>query len=215
MSTANPYAVAPGTGASDETAPSFAPDFRYAAPSLEDNPLPAENGFAPTHENGQVTDPARIGRVPSRSFRAGDIENFFEIRNRDIASRHSVEFIDADGFEIVKGELRRAPDPRWTPSPESRPTQRMSPHRYVFTRPFDQHSARRFNGSHFSMADHRRTYDIYGMQPATTRRNTAYRMPAPWDTDIVDEPSDLEPDVLPGRVEVINLPPPNNRAWRL
>lgn len=211
MATANRYAVGPGSGAEDQE--TSAPDFRYAAPSLEDNPYPDVHGWAPAPNRTDADQ--RLGRIPSRSFRLGgeSSEAFYETRHADTAIRHSVEFLDADGFEIVKGELRRAPDPRWTPPRESRPTQRMSPHTYVFTRPFDQHSARRFNGSHFSMADHRRDYDILGMAPVRQRRNTSYRIPAPWDTDLVDEP--VEMDVRPQGIPVIDLPPPSNRSFRL
>ena len=78
--------------------------------------------------------------------------------------RHRVEFLDADGIEATRPTAgAAAPDPRWVPPPEPRITNRLSPHTFLFTRPFGQDTDRYFTGEHFSMADHRRTYPILGM----------------------------------------------------
>jgi hypothetical protein len=53
-------------------------------------------------------------------------------------------------------------------------------------RPFAKDAAWLFDGSHFSMADNRRAYDILTMAPVPHRRNTYRVEPSPWDTDIVD-----------------------------
>lgn len=135
--------------------------------------------------------------------------------------RYSVEDQDADGWTtragVSTGDRRWAPNPRSVPPPEPRLTNRMAPRSYSFTRLFDQlnrtregdpltGSARTLNGVHFSMADHRRKYEILGMRPASGRRNT-YRMePTPWDTDIVDLPPSNGPQLPEARVRSVELP---------
>lgn len=144
-------------------------------------------------------------------------QTFFErLRGKDVIYRHSVEDLDADGWYIQKdgANKRAAPDPRRTPPPEPRPTQQIGPSTYSFTRPFDQGIERRNNGVHFSMADHERNYEILGMAPVRTLRNTYRIEPGPWDTDIVDMPPDVKPQNR-GRIDVIDIPPVGNRSWRL
>lgn len=133
---------------------------------------------------------------------------------RDEIRRHGVEYQDADGFAYpAPGARRMAPNPRATPPPEPRLTNRMSPLTYVFTRPFDQHAARRLNGTHFSMADHRRDYPIMGMRPAGSRRNTFRADPVPWDSDLVDLPGTGVEYARPGPLIAVEVPPTRN--WRL
>lgn len=144
-------------------------------------------------------------------------------RDADKARRHSVEDQDADGWQEQKGYKKWAPNPRSTPPPEDRPTMKMAPTRYSFTRPFDQMnriygdaqvgSARQLNGQHFSMADNKREYPILGMEPARrSRRNTFRLMPAPWDSNIVDLPPETAP--MNGRIRSVEVPR-ENRTYRL
>jgi hypothetical protein len=64
------------------------------------------------------------------------------------------------------------------------------------------------------MADHRRNYEILGMAPARSRRNT-YRMePAPWDLDVVDMPSTDAYNPVDARIRSVELPQ-NPRSMRL
>lgn len=169
-----------------------------------------EIGWAPSVE--QTLDPTRTGDAVRHDRRA-NLRNPWAWWSRltaDENARHSVEFVDANGFEENKGSRSWAANPREIPVPESRPTQKMSPHQYVFMRPFDQEVARRFTGEHFSLAANRRNYDILTMAPVSPWRNT-YRMePTPWDTDIVDETPNvnaghphrrlISPDIPPGAV---------------
>lgn len=131
-------------------------------------------------------------------------------------ARHTAaETVDGDGWRVFRGDMTRkraVPDVRRTPPPESRKTSDMAPVTYSFTRPFDQHAERQFNGQHFSMADHRRTYDIYGMAPVRERRNTYRADPVPWDTDIVDQAPTYTP--AQSRLTQAELPP-GGRSWRL
>lgn len=129
----------------------------------------------------------------------------------------AVETVDGDGWRMFRGfsptemfRKRAAPDVRRTPPPESRKTSDMAPTTYSYTRPFDQDKARQFNGNHFSMADHRRNYEIYGMQPVRNRRNTFRADPQPWDTDIVDE----APTYTPQQARVMSVDLPLRRSWR-
>jgi hypothetical protein len=131
--------------------------------------------------------------------------------------RHSVETVDADGWTEAKNGSGKpvAVHPESIRPAESRPTMQMAPSSYHFTRPFDQHAARTFNGLHFSMADHRRTYDILGMEPVRSRRNTYRIEPPNWDTNITDAPPPMAPPS--GRpVQAVEIPQPfEARSYRL
>ena len=146
-------------------------------------------------------------------------------RDADEAKRHSVEDQDADGWTEQKGGSGKAlaADPRRIPPPESRPTQQMAPRSYSFTRPFDQFNKvyadiqvgarRQLNGTHFSMASHKREYEILGMEPARrSRRNTFRLTPGPWDADLIDMPPVVESPYQ--RVRSVDVPP-SGRAYRL
>lgn len=185
------------------------------------------NAWAPklTQQPGGYPDPQRTMQLNTNDYRPTPLtenpDHWWKGPKgpgREIQERHnSTEYVDADGWEMTRplwGAKRAAPDPRRTPPPETRLTQKMSPSRYSFTRPFDQHAARRLNGIHFSMADHRRTYPIMGMQPVVNRRNTYRLDPAPYDTDIVDTApaASYVPDA---RLRQVELPLSSNRSWRL
>src|SRR3546814_9435042 len=114
---------------------------------------------------------------------------FYESRDADDASRHRVEYQDADGFQIRKDwKPVNRHNPRETPPPDQRLTSNMSPRSYTFTSPFDSlnrnyanvsiGSARQLNGQHFSMAAHRREYPILGIQHNHLPRTT-YRLHMP------------------------------------
>lgn len=107
---------------------------------------------------------------------------------RDVIQRHAVESQRGNQYDVAApNPFRPAPNPRWAQYPEhNNLTARNSPNYYSFTRPYDQNYERRLNGSHFSMADHRRNYPVFGMAPARTWRNTSRVEPAPWDSNIVD-----------------------------
>lgn len=169
---------------------------------------------------GAGTDAHRLGSVRQRDMRPNPVrapEEHYSRLGADIASRHAVEDIDADGWTEQKGGSgkRAAPNPRATPPPETRPTMQMAPRSYFFTRPFDMHSARSFNGLHFSMADHRREYEILGMAPVRTGRNTYRLEPPPWDENVVDLPPSATPQMPSGRIRAVDIPPQNSGSYRL
>lgn len=192
---------------------------RYAAPSLNadapyvDNPGDGWASPATSDKTRLMTQPT-VDFLPNPRGPRGD---FYAPMDRDVALRHSVETVDADGWTEQKGTSGKptAIDPRRVPPPETRPTMKMAPRSYFFTRPFDTGYARLLNGLHFSMADHRRKYEILGMQPVRTARNTFRIEPAPWDANAVDVPPDVQPVTTAGRVQAIDIPPSGNRGWRL
>lgn len=183
----------------------------YAVPShTADAPYNDEQGWAPSLRISPTGVPDRtraalgytLPPLDGRNPAAQPPEQFYGGLDADKARRHSVEFQDADGWDETKeypgypaahlGANRWARNPRETPPPEPRPTSRMAPRTYIFTRPWLQglpkSGARNLSGLHFSMADHRRSYPILGMEPVISRRNTYRIEPGPWDINLVDMP---------------------------
>lgn len=160
-------------------------------------------GYSPTLEIGAQSTPdsSRIGQAPLRQF-ASDAKNnglFHAMRSYQSRKRDTEETIrrgipwqtDAN---VTAGETRYAPNPRLTPSPETRATSRLSPSGSYFIRDVTGGYARDFNGGHFSMADHERNYEILGMAPAKSSRST-YRVDAPMNgLSVVDLPPIVGPD---------------------
>jgi hypothetical protein len=199
--------------------PSFAvPTEGIDGPGYHDSPIAA---YATRLDAvpGATPDPMREQYFPTRDYRPqpgrppGEFWHGAQGPGRDMLARHQQEFLDADGITADKPRDRpqsarpaRPDEPRWT--------NRLSPHNYIFTRPFGQDTERYFNGSHFSMADHRRTYAILGMAPPNYRRNTYRADPVPWDSDRIDMPTPSG-SATPGRIIAYDLPPTANSAWRL
>lgn len=190
---------------------SAAPVPEYIVPT-GDAPYNDEFGWS-VHsaiDYGNTPDPHRLGGVGNYLYGSG----YWPNRDRDDANRHSVETVDADGWAPRSPEQSGRPaaeNPRRNPPPPSRATNMMAPRSYSFTRPFDQERAHHLTGVHFSMADHRRTYDILGMAPVSKARNTYRVEPAPYDSDIV---SDGEPTGQRS-VTVISVPDRSSRSFRL
>ena len=198
----------------------------YAVPPLRaGDAFIDEFGWAPTlAQRTSATDvpsAQRLQTIPRRDYRPDPVrppEEFWGRMSADVDARESVTDETAVGWTIPanlsSGDRRWAPNPRSTPPPEPRLTNRLGQNTWTFTRPFDVGYARTFNGQHFSMADHRRNYEILGMAPARSRRNT-YRMePAPWDIDVVDMPSTDAYNPVDARIRSVELPQ-NPRSMRL
>lgn len=220
----SPY-TAPGTGPDGVDPDRLAGAVAYAVPGPMESAQDARYGWdnsggsTPLRESTTGTpDAARLRHAPLFETRPGEGAPiaWWQRFTRDLFSRHAVEYQDADGAEVAPRTPARVPDkPRSSDVPENRPTMKMNPNTYLFTRPFPGlGTTGRLNGSHFSMADHRRDYDILGMAaPRKTRRNTFRLEPEPWDTDLVDRGpvADPSPDV---QIVGTDVPPPS-RAWRL
>lgn len=231
MAGSNPWAH--GRTESEFAEPDYpSRESRYAAPSIDDDaPWNDEQGWSPKLRVSPATEPdsARLGTSPLHEFKQGgndaaDESPFWQSRDADDRRRHSVEDQDANGWSeskgIAPGDQRWEYNPRLHPPPEPRLTNLLSPRTYSFTRPFltntPKVSARYFTGEHFSMADHRRTYDIGGMAPAKHRRNTWRINPTPWDMDFVDVPPDVTPELPQARIQSVEVAYGNgNRSWRL
>jgi hypothetical protein len=194
----------------------------YAAPSpdaengIMDSPIGA---YSPSlrSQPGDTPDPMRTGHLRVRDMRPnpqGAPETHYRVLDADDRERHSVEYQDADGFEEFKGGSGKpaARNPRETPPAEPRPTSRLAPRTYSFTRPFFG-GPMRLNGEHFSMADHRREYPILGTQPVKEWRNTYRVAPAPADMDMVDVAPNNPRDVPSARIVSVEVP--LSRGWRL
>lgn len=199
-------------------------DYATSGPGT-DAPYNDEFGWAPRPRISvdDTPDAMRVGGFPTRTMRPKADEApgvYYRPLDADEKARHSVESQDADGWSELKGQYKIGPDPRWNPPAETRVTERMSPSSYSFTRPFDQgakgNGARTLNGMHFSMADHRREYDILGMRPWGMHRNTYRVDPTPWDADMYDvPPPSTTANVTQGRIQAIDVPDSANRAYRL
>jgi len=216
-----PYTNSSAANASTWTAETnyvgMGPSYEYAAPSrTEDAPYNDEFGWA---RGLSPLDTARP--MPPQDGFHGDGDRwkpYYRLRDADDALRHSVETVDGDGWDDQKGTSvgglhRWALDPKGQPPPVNRPTAAMAPGNYQFTRPVDQKWERVNNGSHFSMADHRRNYEIMTMRPTPTTRNTYRADPPAWDQDIVDMPQGYTP--VDYRVRNVEIPPSGNRNYRL
>lgn len=207
----------------------------YASPDIsEGSPYNDEFGWSGKLRTSTVETPSaqRVGSIPRFDMRPNPqrpVVEEWRKRDADDAQRHSIEDQRGTAWEtpagIAPGQTRFAPNPRSVPVPESRITSRLAPRGYSFTRPFDQFnrthdgdpltgSARTFNGEHFSMADHRRTYDVEGFAPVRTPRNTYRIEPTPWDTNIVDMPPDNGAEIPAARIRSVEIPSAT-RSWRL
>jgi hypothetical protein len=222
----NPYQADNAGGQYGNAADYGTPNNAFAAPGPgTDAPYTDTFGWGPSPRIsvGSTPDAMRLQQFPVRTVRpdAEDApEEYYGPLDADEKQRHSVENVDADGWTVQKDQLKRAADPRWNPPAETRITEQMGQSRYRFWRPFDQgvkgNGARSLNGTHFSMADHRREYDILGMRPWAAHRNTYRADPAPWDADMYDMP---DPSTVgtqyQGRFQAVELPASDNRSFRL
>jgi len=202
------------------------PNSAYASPGLNvDAPYNDEFGWGPSPRISveNTPDAMRLGSFPTRTVRpnANDAPGvFYRPIDAEEKHRHSVEDQDANGWDEKKSRYQIGPDPRWNPPAETRVTERMSPRSYSFVRPFDQgtkgNGARQLNGMHFSMADHRREYDILGMRAWGAHRNTYRVDPAPWDADMYDVPPEQSfGTVMQGRIQAVDVPDSGGRSFRL
>jgi hypothetical protein len=207
----------------------------YAVPAPNSD---EENGFLDSPSGawaaglhsvpGGTPDPMRLGTMPERDFRPNPTrapEEFWSDREQNKDDRdkeYNASPYIATGWRENPGSLpmgeggqaRFAPNPRTIVSPEPRPTNRLSPASWSFTRDM-WGGPMRNNGEHFSMADFRRDYPIRGTAPVRTWRNTYRVQPVPYDVDMVDvDPTTQTQSVTPA---VIESPVPAMAAnqWRL
>ena len=229
----NPYTA--DTSTIQDDVPQYSlPRGTYAAPGIDDGaPYIDAFGWGPELHISTTQTPSaqRLGSIP----RYSDYPNpeqppevFYDTRDADKAHRESTTSGQSGTFQELKGlavgDLRWADNPRRKPPAEPRITDKLAPTSYSFTRPFDQlnrthdgdpatGTTRQFNGTHFSMADHRRNYPAVGTMPQKSARNTFRLMPTPWDTDVVDmPPNNGTPDTPLARIQSVEVPGPSSMA---
>lgn len=225
MSLANPWSTSKEASQSDIPNVAVQQTNAYAVPSLSaGDAYLDEFGWAPhlSQRTSAVETPSgqRLQTIPRRDYRPDPVrppEEWWDRNTADVARRESVVDTTAVGWSIPAGitpvDRRWADNPRRNPPAEPRLTNRLGQNTWTQTRPLDR-GARRFNGMHFSMADHRRKYDILGMRPAVSRRNTYRVEPGPWDVDVVDLPPTGQHDTPEARIRSIEVPT-QSRAMRL
>lgn len=195
----------------------------YAAYTVDSAPAPHTNdGWAPTldYQPGKTPDPQRVMRdnvVDMRPPAKHNSGRWYSRLFKDRRDRETVVNDEALPFQEAKGNGRDrfAPNPRATPTDEPRWTTQLAPTGTGLTRPMNGGIPSRLDGSHFSMADHRRSDpDIYGMAPPRSPRST-YRLDSlPWGEEVVDMPAPVDYTVN----ETIVIPPsaaPLSRSHRL
>lgn len=157
----------------------------FAVPTEDDVVEGINDGFSP------VLGPASEGTSPD-DIRTGKREPVFggprqQFKN-DVLAVDSLNRT-ADERQISTGWPIEQKKPVVGVIPEqvqdigpTRPTASMSPNTYLFMRPWERPES---TGEHFSLADHRRKYQIYGMAPRGGVGVNTYRLdPKPWDTNL-------------------------------
>lgn len=124
-------------------------------------------------------------------------------RYSDFHRRHSVEQTTV-GWDVQQYKVPAGQNPLWTQERlPIRPTATRSPLGYAFRRP--EHHPRNIKDAvgedaqdHFSLADHRRAYEIYGQKPQGGVGMNTYRVqPTPWDNNLFVPPAPIN-DVVQG-----------------
>lgn len=181
---------------------------RYASRDVPDQAEPPwSGGEVPGSEEGYATelrigsegttpDDIRIGKREPPENDPNDPDYNLHQKS-DFHRRHAVE------QTVTHWNVRQENDPipkrpRDGDVLPTRPTAKKSPLSYLFTRPWhiprfveeiygdDAQDERGALRRHFSLADHRRLYQIYGMAPRGGVGTNSYRKdPGPWDQDLV------------------------------
>ena len=129
-------------------------------------------------------------------------EDIFLVRGEDDLRRRSDELNVATGWREQQAAM-----PVFGVFPEqvqdlqgTRPTAFMAPNNQYITVPYGEGKVPPppMTGDHFSLADHRRKYEIYGMRPQGGTGVNTYRLsPKPWDTQLTYVPRP-QPETAPG-----------------
>jgi hypothetical protein len=192
----------------------------YAAPNgnapygLPGNPFSTSLEYSPD----ATPDPYRLQREPIHDARqnASQPKKWWKRNAIDRDARESVQH-QSGIQEETQTSLRFAPNPGATRPANNRWLQGTSPNTYSFTRPFTGMTPHRFNGVHFSMADHRRyPNEVYGMAAAKQPRMT-YRADigaVSWGEQVIDKGTAIDYTV-DETYEVEAIPNVSNRAYRL
>jgi hypothetical protein len=173
---------------------------RYAVRDIPESTDPEyTTGFSPelaatgSPDGTKLPDDIRVG---TRNPPPND-PNTREVNDRRYSEfhfRHSVEQTDV-GWKVRQQKVPGGQNPLWYQERVPiRPTADASPTGYQFRRPW--HIPRNIKDAvgedavaHFSMADHRRAYEIYGQKPQGGMGTNTYRSPVrPWDETLFIPP---------------------------
>jgi len=199
----NPYAV-PVENVSPGSAPNPAQDFlwagpgRYSVPNVPESTLDGyDTGYSTRLSSGGsptgTPDDIRIG---TRNPPPNDPnQHAYNAKQKsDFHQRHTAE-VNVDGYQQIT--QRKLPAPRvplWEQErPATRPLASKSPVSRFFMRPWHRprNRAEIDNGTlHFSMATHRRNFEINTMRPQGGLGVNTYRVtPRPWDENLYIPPA--------------------------
>jgi len=139
---------------------------------------------------------------------------FADRKIRESVTNQTGQMDELQDPRAALGATRFAPNPGSIPVGSSRVTEELSPSTYSFTRPMTGGTPHRFNGDHFSLADHRRMdAEIYGMAPPRAARSSQRLDVAPWGTNVYDKaPATEYPDEV---YQTASMPDSTNRSYRL
>lgn len=185
----------------------------FAVPDTDSTELPGYGeGFSPAlgdSSEGNQPDDIRTGkREPI--FGGPHQQDIHLVRGMDNINRRADEVQISTGWNVQqrKPEIGVIPDQVQDIGP-SRPTASRGQNTYLFMRPWERPES---TGEHFSMADHRRKYEIYGMAPRGDVGVNTYRLdPKPWDQNLHYNPVPIEPETGTNSMGSIA----GNRSYRL
>lgn len=196
----NPYARP--VNAENGEAPDPSGEFQLGGPgvySVADIPETTDpeyrDGYSPVLKAGGSPDGTNLPddiRTQRREPPPNDPNQreYWRIRRSEFLERHSVENYNT-GWDVQQYKVPPGQNPLWTQERlPIRPTADNSPLNYTMSRPW--HIPRNIKDAvgehavtHFSLADHRRLYEIYGMQPqGETGVNTYRHDTRPWDNNL-------------------------------
>lgn len=166
----------------------------FAVPDVDQTEIPGQNeGFSP------ALGPASEGNMPDQIrtkqrepiFGGPHQQDIHLVRGMDNIDRRSDEVQISTGWQVQQSK----PVPGVIPEQvqdilPTRPSATMGQNTYLFMRPWEKPES---TGEHFSMADHRRKYEIYGMAPRGDVGVNTYRLdPKPWDQNLHYNPIPAE-----------------------
>lgn len=183
---------------------------RYAVPDIPESTDPDyTDGYSPTLKAGGSPDGSALPDDIRTGHREPPPNNpndpaWNRIRQSEFHRRHSVE-TTTEMWQVQQHTVPRPRVPLWEQDRMPvRPTATNSPTGYAFTRPW--HIPRTVQDvlgegavTHFSMADHRRNFEIMGMVPRGRTGVNTYRADTrPWDEQLFIPPPAGQKEIYGG-----------------
>lgn len=202
----NPYAMrerVPGEAPGPMVA--LLPHIAYEVPDVPETTDPNNTGggfspeLSPSPDGSRLPDDIRIGKREPPENDPNDYEYSMR-RDHDRKVRQSDE-VTQGSWNVQQRKVSAPIVPEWTQERAPiRPSATRSPLGYLFTRPMGhprniKDAVGEDAEAHVSMADHRRSYAIGGMQPqGKVGRNTFRLDPRPWDEGLRNPIVEPTPD---------------------